>query len=197
MYKVYGFWGIIKLTLSLIYTKLFFKQARLIRLPFDIRNKRHIVIGKGFTTGIGCRLEAHPVKNSEPCLIFGNNIQINDYVHIAARSMVKIGDNVLIASKVYISDINHGCYSGNEQHDFPDTIPKDRQLSSKAIFIGDNVWIGENVCIMPGVTIGTGTVIGAGAVVTKSLPANSIAAGVPAIVIKKFNFHDQKWVTIK
>lgn len=50
--------------------------------------------------------------------------------------------------------------------------------------IGNNVWIGRNVCIMPGVTIGDGAVIGANAVVTHDIPAYSVAAGVPAKVIK-------------
>lgn len=50
--------------------------------------------------------------------------------------------------------------------------------------IGNDVWIGANVVILPGVTIGNNVVIGAGAVVTKDIPDNSLAVGVPARVIK-------------
>ena len=49
MLKRYGASGVVKLMFSLLYTRLFFKSARLIRLPFDIRNKRFIEIGEGFT----------------------------------------------------------------------------------------------------------------------------------------------------
>lgn len=55
---------------------------------------------------------------------------------------------------------------------------------AKDIVIGDNVWIGHGVYIMPGVTIGNNSIIGAKAVVTKSIPADSIAVGIPAKVVK-------------
>ena len=57
--------------------------------------------------------------------------------------------------------------------------------SPKPVKIGKNVWIGANCTILPGVTIGDNSVIGAGSVVAKSIPANSIAVGNPAKVIKQ------------
>ena len=54
------------------------------------------------------------------------------------------------------------------------------------ILIGKNVWVGANVTVLSGVTIGENSVIGAGAVVTKSIPKNSVAVGIPAKVIKKY-----------
>lgn len=56
--------------------------------------------------------------------------------------------------------------------------------SKGAIVIGDNVWIGEKAAILAGVTIGEGAIIGANAVVTKNIPPYSIAAGIPARIIK-------------
>jgi lipopolysaccharide O-acetyltransferase len=194
MIKKYGIIGSAKLMLSLIYTKLCFSNARLIRLPFDIRNKRYIKIGDHFTTGFGCRIEAFPLHNeNRVCLTIGKNVEINDYVHIAAVKSVIIGDNVLMASKIYISDCLHGSYTGDVNDDNPNTPPNDRSLSAKEVIIKDNVWLGEFVTVLPGVTIGKGAIVGSNSVVSKSLPANVIAVGIPAKPIKVFNFETQRW----
>lgn len=60
------------------------------------------------------------------------------------------------------------------------------------ITIGDNVWCGANVTVLPGVTIGSNAVIGAGAVVTHDIPANSVAVGVPARVIRQLSEADRR-----
>lgn len=181
---------------TLIYCKIrtffIFKNARIIRFPIDIRGRNFIKVKKGFTTGVGCRIEAYPESNTS-ILFFGENFQMNDYVHITAREKVYIGNNVLLASKIYISDCSHGSYSGDIDDSSPDSIPHDRPLFSKPVVIEDNVWLGESVSILPGVTIGKGTIVGANSVVSKSLPPNVIAVGAPAKVIKKFNFDTQRW----
>ena len=192
----YGFFGSVRLFRSLAYTRLWHPEARLIRLPFDLRNRKSVDLGRQLTTGFGCRLEAFPVQDtSEKCLVLGDHIEMNDYVHIAAGEKVVIGNRVLIASKVFISDINHGQYKG-PQSDNPQTPPNERRLSTSPVYIEDHVWIGESVCIMPGVRIGFGSVIGAGAVVTKDIPARSVAVGNPAKVIKYFNPDRQEWVAL-
>lgn len=194
MIKKYGILGTAKLALSYVYTKLWFRNARLIRLPFDIRNRRYIAIGNHFTTGFGCRIEAFPLDlKSQRCISIGNHVEINDYVHIAAVSSVTIGDHVLMASKIYISDCLHGSYTGNEQDSHPNTPPNERPLSAKPVVIKDNVWLGEFVTVLPGVTIGKGTIVGANSVVSKSLPEYVIAVGAPAKPIKRFNFKSQRW----
>jgi lipopolysaccharide O-acetyltransferase len=127
---------------------------------------------------------------------FGKGVQINDYVHITAIESVKIGNRVLIASKVYISDCSHGSYSGDQFDSEPNSIPIERPLFSKPVCIQDNVWIGESVSILPGVTIGEGSIIGANSVVSKSIPENVIAVGSPAKPIKKYNFETKRWEKI-
>lgn len=195
MIKRYGILGLIRLLVSLIYTKIFFRQARLIRLPFDVRNRRNIKIGKNFTTGFGCRLEAYPEVEGK-VLNIGVNVQINDYVHISAMENISIGDNVLIASKVFISDLNHGSYGTDGIDDSPVIPPNDRKLYSKPIIIEENVWLGETVCVLGGVTIGKGTIVGANSVVSKSLPPNVIAVGAPAKAIKRYDFETKRWESI-
>ena len=196
----YGFWGSIYLAKCVIYTKLNFKKARLIRLPIDIRGKEFIQVGKGFTTGKYCRIEVITDNGTKAgkIIVIGNNVQINDSVHIAASKEVTIGNDVLIASKVFITDHNHGNYGNhaNSEQDSPLTIPQGRPLYIKPVKIEDNVWIGEFVAILPGVTIGKGSIIGAMSVVNKDIPAYSIAAGSPAKVIKKFNFENGIWEKI-
>jgi acetyltransferase-like isoleucine patch superfamily enzyme len=195
-YEIYGFWGMLYLAIYLIRTKLLSYKARLIRFPIEIRGKKYIDFGVGLTTGKGCRIEAFPYFTKNLIIEFGDNVEINDYVHIAGVESIKIGNNVLIASKVYISDIQHGRYSGNSVHDNPNSHPAERTLSSNSIVIEDNVWIGESVSVLDGVIIGKGTIVGANSVVSKSLPQNIIAVGSPAKPIKKFNFETQKWEKI-
>lgn len=75
----------------------------------------------------------------------------------------------------------------NDSHTYSDPLVPmiDQPTTEKQnAFIGNNVWIGRNVVIMPGVRIGDGSIIGAGAVVTRDVPENSIAVGVPAKVLR-------------
>ena len=163
-----------------------------------LRGTRHIQVGKNFRAGRNLWLEATgqgvDSQSCRPLLVIKNNVAMNDDVHIAASNFVEIGNNVLIASKVYISDHGHGSYSGSQQTD-PMIPPVDREVFSKGfVIIGDNVWIGEMVSILAGVRIGFGSVIGAGSIVTKDVPAYSVVAGSPARVLKGFNFETKKWM---
>lgn len=190
----YGLGEIIKNGISLAYTKIFYKGARLIRRPIYVRGKRFLQYGKGFTTGYSCRLEMFDTGiGRDKKLIIGEKCKIGDYVHIAAGESVTIGDNCLMASKIYISDINHGDYSGIFEYSSPDSPPDSRPLFTKPVSIGNNVWIGENVCILAGVKIGDGCIIGANSVLTKSIPDNCIAVGNPAKIIKKYNREIKSW----
>lgn len=194
MIKKYGLYGSLRILMHLLRTKLFYRKSRLIRFPFEIRNKQFIDLGEGLTTGRGCRLEALPQqKNSKACIRFGNRVQLNDYVHIGAIEHVSIGDEVLIASKVFITDHNHGTFDDKITLDDLLKAPIDRALYAKPVHIGDRCWLGEHVIILPGVTLGEGCVVGAGAVVTKSFPPYSLIIGNPARLYKRFNTETRKW----
>ena len=193
--NIYGMYGIIRLIRDKLFTYFYYPNARIIRRPFYIRGKKGIKGAKSLTTGVNLRIDVIYGKNFTPLLHIGNNVQINDYVHIAVAKGIYIGDNTLIASKVFITDHNHGNYSGNNQSN-PTTPPIERELFSKEVKIGSNVWIGEFVSILPGVTIGDSSIIGSMSVVTKDIPEFSIAVGSPAKVIKTFDKDKNKWVNI-
>jgi acetyltransferase-like isoleucine patch superfamily enzyme len=195
LFVTYGITGIIQLFFFKIRTKFIFSNARIIRFPIRVRGRKSIKVEKGFTTGFNCRIDAYPNSNNKKVINIGKNVQINDYVHIGAVESIEIGDNVLIASKVYITDHNHGNYKGENQ-DSPITIPQERPIYSKAVKIEKNVWLGEFVSILPGVTIGEGSIIGSMSLVNSDIPKYSMAVGSPAKVIKKYNFDTNKWEKI-
>jgi len=112
-------------------------------------------------------------------LSYSGSIDIGDYalicpgVRISSAAAIEVGDSVMLANGVYITDADwHGVY--------------DRAAMGRTapVRIGKNVWIGDSAIVTKGVTIGENTIIGAGAVVTHNVPANVIAAGNPAAVVK-------------
>ena len=187
----YGLGGSIRLAWHILLTRITFPGARIVRRPVYLRGRRRIRLGRRFTSGPGLRLDAF--GSGDGLLIFiGEDVQVNDSVHIAAIRSVEIGSRVLIASRVFITDHTHGSYAGEEQ-DSPLSAPASRKLSSAPVRIEDDVWIGENVSVLPGVTIARGAVIGTGSVVTRDVPPFCIAAGVPARVLKRWNPASNTW----
>lgn len=180
-------------TYAWIITKLFYKKARLIRRPFYIRGKSDFQYGRGLTTGHGCRFDL--LGKGKKTLFIGNNCEIGDYVHIVAHEKVMIGNDCLLASKIFISDTNHGSYHGEKQSS-PNFLPNSRILTTAQVKIGNRVWIGENVVILQGVVIGDGVIIGANSFVNKDIPSNCIAAGNPAKVIKAWNKRLEIWTKL-
>ncbi len=104
----------------------------------------------------------------------GNNCRING-AHISVSTEVIIGNNVRIAPYVLIMD--------DDYHDIGDHFSGAGK--KKPIIIEDDVWLASNAKILKGVTIGKGSVVATGAVVTKDIPPYTVAAGVPAKVIKQ------------
>ena len=195
--STYGIVGLLRLSFDVAMTRLRFPKCRLIRRPIYIRGRRWIVFGPRFTCGVGLRMDAFGnVSTTEPLIRIGSDVAINDYVHIGAVESVSIGDRVLIASKVYISDHDHGSYGKSGVHTDPRIPPGERPLSAAPVVIEDDVWIGEFVSVLAGVRIGKGAIIGTMSTVTKDIPPYCIAVGSPARVIKKFNFADGMWELI-
>lgn len=155
-------------------------------------------IGERFTAGRDLWLEAILRYNDQtfsPTIRIGHDVVISSGTHIAATNYVEIGDNVLIGSNVMITDHNHGQYSG--PHVAPDSPPNLRALDSdRKVVIGKNVWLGNGVVLTPGSEVGEGSVIGANSVVTTSIPSFTIAAGIPARPLKRYDFEINEWVRL-
>nr|WP_306464935.1 acyltransferase [Chromobacterium sp. ASV5] len=152
-----------------------------------IRGYRYIHCLGSFTAMRRNRIEAYDCHGTYcymPVIIFGQNVSMEDDCHIAAVDRVELHDNVMLASKVYISDHSHGMTT--LEHLL--LSPKDRPVISRGpVIIETDVWIGEGVAILPGVRIGRGAVIGANSVVTRDIPPYCTAAGAPARVLKKIS----------
>lgn len=188
-FKSLGFFGSFRLVLVLIFSKIFFPTARIVRYPFYIRNEGILKIGVGFSANFGLVLD---VFGKDSQLIIGDNVMANYRLHIGAAKYIKIGSNTLFGSDCTVMDHSHGGYKG-ESHSDPSIAPVKRELVSSPIVIGNNCWFGDRVFIMPGVTIGDGVVVGAGSIITKDIPKNSLAVGAPAKIIKKFSDITKRW----
>lgn len=119
---------------------------------------------------------------------FGFNISVGDdfYANFDCVMLdgggITIGDSVLLGPRTSIFTTNHALN------------PEERAAgacSARPVVIGDRVWVGGSVVINPGVTIGDGAIIGSGSVVTRDVPARSIAAGVPARVLRQVDESDR------
>jgi acetyltransferase-like isoleucine patch superfamily enzyme len=187
--NAYSIAEMIKTGYSLLVTKLTMPEARLIRRPVYIRGRQSILGCEGLTMGRFCRFD---LEGNRKTLFIGKNCEFGDMTHIVAHESVEIGNNVLIASKCFISDTNHGNYKDGIQSR-PNEPPRKRKLYTKSVKIGNNVWIGENVVILGGSIIGDGSIIGANSMVNTEIPRNSIAVGSPAKCIKKYDETENIW----
>lgn len=147
-----------------------------------------VVFGNHDSVYAGC---SFAVGENGKCTV-GDFTLLNGAI-VMAEERIDIGSHCLISWSVGIADSDfHPLEPAQRLIDAQALAPffKDRpprpKLKTAPVRIGDNVWIGMGAVILKGVTIGDNSVVAAGAIVTKSIPENSIAAGNPAEVVKKF-----------
>jgi len=157
-----------------------------------ILRPRFISIGDHVTIGRDTDIYVHPPHSDlKECIIrIGNNVHIGSHNIIGARKSIILEDNVLIGPHVMIGDHSHR-YENIE-------IPVKLQGVTEGgpIRIEKDSWIGANVFILPNVTIGQHSVVGANSVVNRDISPYSVAVGVPARVVKKFDFNRKQWVRV-
>lgn len=145
----------------------------------DIRSGFNLLLAPGARLEIGthCVLDRDMTIECMGALRIGHRTIFGHHCTLAAREVLVIGDDCLIAEMVSVRDHDH-CFDQLE-------IPiRDQGAVSAPITIGRNVWIGAKVTVTKGISIGDNAIVGANAVVTKDIPANAIAVGIPARVIR-------------
>jgi acetyltransferase-like isoleucine patch superfamily enzyme len=165
-----------------------------INKPYPIIRGILILINKGgeIKFGSDCIINSNKYKNiiggdtrssivieKNAKIIIGNNFRLSNSA-ICCSNKITFGDNVMIGGGCKIWDSDFHPINSNQRNLTPNA-----NYLSKEIKIGKNVFIGGCSIILKGVIIGDNTIIGAGSVVSKSIPANEIWAGNPAIFIKK------------
>ena len=155
-----------------------------ISYPAVIRGRRYISIGCDADIYARMRMEAfdrHLDVDFSPSLSIGNRFGANFNCHIGCINRIEIGDDVLFASQVFVTDHFHGRADAS----VVGIPPSLRRLYSPGpVKICDRVFLGENSVVLPNVTIGEDSIIGANTVVTKDVPPRSVVVGTPERVIR-------------
>lgn len=154
-------------------------------LPTEGEKRQKILKRMLGKVGTGCYIEPPFHANfGGQHVMFGDHIYANFNLTVVDDTYIYIGSHTMIGPNVTLASANHPILPELREKGYQYNLP---------IHIGKNCWLGAGVIVVPGVTIGDNTVVGAGAVVTKDLPANVIAAGVPAKVLRPISDHDRKY----
>lgn len=164
----------------------FLRRQAFLRFPvqgnlLEALDEGRAVIGTEVLIEPGCWFSLHPETAR---LEIGEGTIVNLGCMLAATDRIAIGRNCMFANHCFVADADH-------RFDDPDLPVTWQGMTSKGpVTIGDNVWLGANCVVTSGVTIGDRCVIGANAVVNRDIPAGTIAAGVPAKVIREIEFRE-------
>jgi acetyltransferase-like isoleucine patch superfamily enzyme len=157
--------------------------------PFRFYGLNEMSLGEGVMINPDCWLQTIPGHREAGSskLIIKAHAAIGMGAHISAAKQVIIGEYVILARNVYISDHAHAF----ENIKIP--IIQQGIHGIAPVSIGWGTWLGQNVVVLPGVTIGRHCVIGANSVINSSIPDFSVAVGAPARVVKHYNHQAGKW----
>jgi acetyltransferase-like isoleucine patch superfamily enzyme len=174
-------WGYAYLLLRLAWFKLRFGKRLVVdgvaficpKVKFEIGKDARLHLGRWSWVGNGSKIRVH-----EGEAFIGAKTVLGQECTISAFQHVSIGRECIVADRVMLIDFDHG------------VVEVERPVRMQGIYkrdvhVGHNCWIGYGACVLRGCTVGDNSILGTYAVVTKDIPANSVAAGVPAEVIRK------------
>lgn len=167
-----------------------FGRSSSIYRPLKLLGLSRIEVGNRVIIAEFAWIMAIPIiKGRTPAISIADGTYIGHSCHIVATDSLKIGKDVLIADRVYMSDNVHGYRD-------PEIAVILQPVEFKgSVEIGDGSWIGENVAII-GAKIGRHCVIGANSVVTRDIPDYCVAVGSPARIIKTFDRVQARWLDV-
>lgn len=163
--------------------------ANYIGLDVKFVNRGIITLGNSVIIRPSTRVYA---GNSQSFVSFGDGTEIGEHSTISSNNRIVFGNDVLTGPHVFIADHNHAY----ENPYVPVSKQGVRCNSTDEVVIGDGSWLGTNVVVVGNIHIGKHCVIGANSVVTKDIPDYSVAAGIPAKVIKRYDFEKEVWVRV-
>jgi acetyltransferase-like isoleucine patch superfamily enzyme len=142
------------------------------RLQLQIGRTGSIDFGRFAWIGHGTKIRCH-----EGVVEIGDKTVLGQECTISAYQRVRIGQQCVVADRAMFIDFDHTVSD-------PELPIRRQGIYKRDVVVGSNVWIGYGVQVLRGVRIGDNAIIGSGAVVTRDIPANAVAAGVPARVIR-------------
>ena len=142
-------------------------------VKLEVKPGARLVLGRWAWIGHGCKIRVH-----EGEVRIGAKTVLGQECTISAYRHVSIGRECVVADRVMLIDFDHG------------VVDVERPIRLQGIYkrdvrVGNNCWIGYGVCVLRGVTVGNNCVLGTSAVVTHDVPDDSVAAGIPARVIRR------------
>lgn len=153
--------------------------------PIYILGSSNISIGKYVRIFPGARMETH----GSGTIKIADDVSIGQNLHIISGGQLIIGKKTTISGNVFITNIDHD-YRQIGKHIM------EQQVIVSDTYIGENCFIGYGACIQAGTRLGIQCIVGANAVVKGEFPDYSIIAGVPAKLIKRFDFNSNSWVRV-
>lgn len=195
-YKLFCWLG--KLYTYLLKGKFYHFGKNSIIKPFlNSSNEKYISIGNNVNIGSFCRITVSTEFGGIKCksknkirLKIGDNVDIGNNTFISGNNNIEIGDHVIMAPYVFITDHDHGFY------DIKKNLHAQPLTEGGYVKIEDNVFLGVKSTILKNVIIEEHSVVAANSVVTKNIPPFCIAAGNPARIIKKYDFKKKQWVKV-
>lgn len=175
------------------YYRCFFKHighgSRILK-PLRMKNVASITLGERVLVHKYCWLQTQIISGTIPNLTIGDGCVIGNFNHITCTQEVRIEEHVLTADRVFITDHSH------QYEDTALPIISQGLVQGGPVTIGSGTWLGENVAVLS-CNIGKHCVIGANSVVIHDVPDYSVAAGIPARVIRQYNLTSKTWESVR